>query len=326
MRNIYIIYIIYFAILGKTAIELEHVTKQFGKFTALNDVSWKAETGTILAMLGPNGSGKTTTFRCILGLLKSSGKITVNGMDSIKDGADIRKDVGYLPQHASCYEDLSTRDNLKYYADLKGVGRERIDELLTEVKLKPFRKRKAGALSGGMRQRLMLAIAMLADPPILILDEPTANVDVQGQLEFRKMLGSLLRKDRCIIISTHLLREAHEISQFHGSVIIMNKGNVIGQGLVDDFLKKYGLTDHIFIDIGNNKGDKMLDVVGKAGFKDAFLSKEQLVVPCDHKDKYEVLKSLETGGITIGMFRVEEPSLEKAFMEATGREGGMNVA
>ena len=312
--------------MGKVAIELENVTKRFGKFTALDDVTWKAEKGTMMAVLGPNGSGKTTTFRCILGLLNYSGNISVNELDARLDGSDIRRDVGYLPQHASCYEDLSTGDNLKYYADLKGVSRDRVDELLSEVKLAPFRKRKAGALSGGMRQRLMLAISMLADPPILILDEPTANVDVQGQLEFREMLGSLLRQDRCIIISTHLLREAHEISQFHGNVLIMNKGNIIGQGLVDDFLAKYGLIDHIFIDIGENKGDDMLDVISKAGFKDSFLSKEQLVVPCEHHEKYEVLKSLEKGGITIGMFRVEEPSLEKAFMKATGREGGMKIA
>lgn len=226
----------------------------------------------------------------------------------------------------SCYEDLSTGDNLKYYADLKGVGRERVDELLSEVKLAPFKKRKVGALSGGMRQRLMVAISMLADPPILILDEPTANVDVQGQLEFRTMLGALLQQDRCIIVSTHLLREAHEVSQFHGNVIIMNRGKIIGQGLVDDFLAKYGLVDHIFIDIGKNKGDDMLDAVNKAGYKTAFISKGQLVVPCEHYQKFSVLKSLEAAGVEVGLFRVEEPSLEKAFLEATGREGGMSLA
>jgi len=304
--------------LVRQIIEVDHVTKKYGKFKALDNACFKAEKGKIHAVLGPNGAGKTTLFRCILGLLNYIGTITVDGKDARMNGRYVRELVGYLPQHSATYDDLSVEENLKFYARLKGVRDERVGEVLKEIRLDRFRDRKARALSGGMRQRLLLGISQLADPPILILDEPTANLDVQGQLEFRALLSEFLPKGKCIVISTHLLREAHEIRLFHGNVLVINRGKVISEGFVDDFLKKFDLREHVFIDVGKNDPEAMVKILEDAGFSGAEVHKTQVVVPCEHEEKFALLKALDDAGMRPDSFRVEEPNLEKAFLKMTG--------
>lgn len=299
------------------ALDVDNVTKKFGKFRALDSVSFKAERGKIHAVLGPNGSGKTTMFRCSLGLLSYDGSISVDGRDVRRDGRWVRSQVGYLPQHSSPYDDLSVEDNLKFYARLKGLKGDRVKETLKEIKLYRFKDRKVQALSGGMKQRLMLGISQLSDPPILILDEPTANLDVQGQLRFRSLFFDLLRQDKCIIISTHLLREAHEIRLFHGKVLVVSRGKVIGSGLVDDLMSQIDLREHVFIDAGKHNPKNMMQTLVDAGYKEAEIHESQVVVPCEHEDKYKMLKILDKAGFTPDSFRVEEPSLEDAFMKMT---------
>ncbi len=299
---------------------MEDVTKKYGRFKALRDVTFNADKGEIHAVLGPNGAGKTTLFRCMLGLLNFEGSITVDGKDVRSGGRWIRGQVGYLPQHSSPYNDMSVEENLKFYAGLKGINSNRVEESLKEIRLTRFKDRKAGALSGGMKQRLMLGISQLSDPPILILDEPTANLDVQGQLEFRQLLGEILDKGKCVLISTHLLREAHEIRLFKGHVLLVNKGRVIQAGGVEDFMKEAELKDHLFIDSVKNKSSDMVKVVKDLGFNDAEIHKEQIVVSCNHEEKFTILKGLSDAGFTPDSFRVEEPSLEKAFMQMTSDE------
>ena len=200
---------------------------------------------------------------------------------------------------------------------MKRINPSRVEESLKEIRLTRFKDRKAGALSGGMKQRLMLGISQLSDPPILILDEPTANLDVQGQLEFRQLLGEILEKGKCVLVSTHLLREAHEIRLFKGHVLVVNKGRVVQAGGVEDFMKDAELKDHLFIDTGNNNPKDMAKVVHDLGFKDAEVHKAQIVVSCNHEEKFKILKGLSDKGFSPDSFRVEEPSLEKAFMQMT---------
>jgi len=305
------------SILTAQLINVEHVTKKYGRFKALRDATFTANQGEIHAVLGPNGAGKTTLFRCMLGLLNFEGSITVAENDVRKGGKWIRGQVGYLPQHSSPYDDMTVEQNLKYYAGLKRINPSRVEESLKEIRLTRFKDRKAGALSGGMKQRLMLGISQLSDPPILILDEPTANLDVQGQLEFRQLLGEILEKGKCVLVSTHLLREAHEIRLFKGHVLVVNKGRVVQAGGVEDFMKDAELKDHLFIDTGNNNPKDMAKVVHDLGFKDAEVHKAQIVVSCNHEEKFKILKGLCDKGFSPDSFRVEEPSLEKAFMQMT---------
>ena len=305
------------SILTAQLINVEHVTKKYGRFKALRDATFSANQGEIHAVLGPNGAGKTTLFRCMLGLLNFEGSITVAENDVRKGGKWIRGQVGYLPQHSSPYDDLTVEQNLKYYAGLKRINPSCVEESLKEIRLTRFKERKAGALSGGMKQRLMLGISQLSDPPILILDEPTANLDVQGQLEFRQLLGEILEKGKCVLVSTHLLREAHEIRLFKGHVLVVNKGRVVQAGGVEDFMKDAELKDHLFIDTGNNNPKDMAKVVHDLGFKDAEVHKAQIVVSCNHEEKFKILKGLSDKGFSPDSFRVEEPSLEKAFMQMT---------
>jgi ABC-type multidrug transport system ATPase subunit len=299
------------------SIDVKNLTKKYGKFKAIDNVSYEVERGKIYAVLGPNGAGKTTMFRCILGLLNFEGSILVDGRDTRKAGKWVRENIGYLPQHSAPYDDLSVEDNLKFYAGVKGVRPERVVETLKDIRLLRFRDRKAQALSGGMKQRLMLGISQLSDPQILILDEPTANLDVQGQLRFRELLGELLGKGKSVLVSTHLLREAHEIRLFKGNVIVINRGRLIGSGLVDDFMKKADLREHLFIDVGTNDPKKMMQVAEKSGCDNVEVHKGQIIVACEHEDKFRLLKALDAAGFPPSSFRVDEPSLEVAFMKAT---------
>src|SRR2546425_67744 len=162
-------------------LEVEHLTKNFGKFTALNEVSLQIRDGNTVLLLGPNGAGKTTLIRCVMGLLHFRGKITLDSLDARTDGIDLREKIGYVPQQSSYYENLRILDQGRYIAGLKKASFEELKKKLETVGLWNVRTRHVKSLSSGMKQRLGLALALLNDPPFLIFDEPTSNVDMTGQ-------------------------------------------------------------------------------------------------------------------------------------------------
>ncbi len=167
---------------SEQTIALESVTKAYGSFKAVDDLTASIERGGVWALLGPNGAGKTTLLKCMLGLIHFKGRITIEGFDIGSKGKAARGMIGYVPQQPSLYDNLSVLETLRFYANMRGVKRSRITELLEFVGLELWGRASVGALSSGMRQRLMLALALLSDPPTLLLDEPTANLDVRRQL------------------------------------------------------------------------------------------------------------------------------------------------
>jgi ABC-2 type transport system ATP-binding protein len=194
-------------------IEARGLTRRFGDFVAVDALDLAVERGTIYGFLGPNGSGKTTTVRMLIGLLTpSAGAVTVLGHRLPRDAEWLKRRIGYMTQRFSLYEDLTVRENLDFVARVYGLShrraRERIRTLLGTYALEDMARRRAGAMSGGQRQRLALAAATLHEPPLLFLDEPTSAVDPQSRRDFWERLFDLVDAGTTILVSTHYMDEA----------------------------------------------------------------------------------------------------------------------
>ena len=198
-----------------TSIQIEHFVKSFGRTTAVNDVSFSVKKGELFGLIGPDGAGKTTLLRAICTLiLPDKGKILVNDMDVTQHVSHIRAILGYMPQRFSLYQDLTVAQNLKFFADLFQVPfqaqQERLSELYHFSRLEPFKNRMAGALSGGMKQKLALSCALIHTPDILVLDEPTFGVDPVSRDEFWHILHTIRQRGTTILVSTAYMDEANQ--------------------------------------------------------------------------------------------------------------------
>ena len=192
---------------------IENLTKKFGDFTAVDNISFRIPSGSIFGFLGPNGSGKSTTIRMICGVLTpTSGKGTVLGMDVVKDTEAIKQNIGYMSQKFSLYEDLTVEENLDFYAGVYGLEKtvrdQRKKELIAMANLIGKEKSLAGTLSGGWKQRLALGCSLIHNPKLLILDEPTAGVDPVSRRAFWDVIRSLSRQGITILVTTHYMDEA----------------------------------------------------------------------------------------------------------------------
>ena len=184
-------------------ITVENVTKTFGRRAALDRVSLTFEPGEVTLLLGANGAGKSTLLRCLLGVTDFDGTIRVNGLDPIKDGRAVRTQIGYMPQAGGLHPDLTVEQTLRFYAEIRRVSLDRISLLLQEANLTEHSQVKVGDLSGGMRQRLGFAVALLTDPAILVLDEPSASLDAASREWLANRLQAAAREGRTVIASTH---------------------------------------------------------------------------------------------------------------------------
>jgi ABC-type multidrug transport system ATPase subunit len=195
----------------KKVIESSGLTKLFGSTQALNDITFSVNEAEIFGFIGPDGAGKTTLFRIITTLLvPDKGNMKVLGMDSVSDYKELRKNIGYMPGRFSLYQDLSVEENLDFYATVFGTTVEENYDLISDIysHIEPFKKRLAGKLSGGMKQKLALSCALIHKPRLLILDEPTTGVDAVSRSEFWDMLGKLHRYNITIVVSTPYMDEA----------------------------------------------------------------------------------------------------------------------
>ncbi|MBQ5971904.1 MAG: ABC transporter ATP-binding protein [Prevotella sp.] len=220
------------------AIEINHVSKSYGKVKALNDVSFSVDKGEVFGLIGPDGAGKTSMFRilCTL-LLPEQGTATVDGFDTRSQMKEIRQRVGYMPGRFSLYEDLTVRENLEFFATLFGTT---VDEGYDSIKaiysqIERFSNRKAGALSGGMKQKLALSCALVHSPSVLLLDEPTTGVDPVSRKELWEMLGLLKERDITIVAATPYLDEVRRCQR----VAFLDRGNLRGIDTPDAILNRY---------------------------------------------------------------------------------------
>ncbi|MDX8365635.1 ABC transporter ATP-binding protein [Cytobacillus sp. IB215665] len=217
---------------------IENVTKQFGDKFAVNNVSFNLTAG-VYGFLGANGAGKTTLMRMLVTLIKpTSGRILYNGKDIEVLDEKYRDVLGYLPQYIGLYKTFSAEKYLMYIASLKGIekntARKKIDDLLEVVNLTEHRKRKVGKFSGGMKQRLGIAQALLNDPKVLIVDEPTAGLDPKERIRFRNLLSSI-SKDRIVLLSTHIVSDIEFIAK---EILVLKAGQLIQKEKPDELLEQ----------------------------------------------------------------------------------------
>jgi ABC-2 type transport system ATP-binding protein len=216
-------------------IDVEQLQKNYAGFQALCGISFSVEKGEILGFLGPNGAGKSTTMRILTTFLSpSAGTARVNGFDVVREANQVRGSIGYLPENVPLYKDLRVGEYLKYRADLKGLPRSerksRVGEVIERTGLAEMRSKRVGHLSKGYRQRVGLADALVARPPVLILDEPTGGLDPNQMREIRTLVRSLA-EDHTVILSTHVLPE---VEQLCSRVVIINRGTLVADGAAAD--------------------------------------------------------------------------------------------
>lgn len=220
------------------AIEIKNLSKSFDGLTAVDDLSLSVAEGEIFGLVGPDGAGKTTTMRMLTAIMDpTSGDAWVAGHHIVTQGEAIKEEVGYMSQRFGLYPDLTVMENIDFYADIYEVPRrgrsEKVDELLAFSNLTPFKKRLAGKLSGGMKQKLGLACALIHTPKVLFLDEPTNGVDPVSRRDFWRILYQLLREKVTIFVSTAYLDEAERCNR----LALLNQGKLLALGTPDDVKK-----------------------------------------------------------------------------------------
>jgi len=231
-------------------IEVQHLSKRYGPVTAVDDISFTVERGEILGFLGPNGAGKTTTMRVLTGYMPpSAGKAIVAGYDVFERPIEAKRRTGYLPETPPLYPDMTVRDYLTFVARIKGVPRNtrkaRIDEMMRKTRIDDVANRPCGKLSKGYRQRVGLAQALMHNPEVLILDEPTAGLDPKQIIETRELIKGLAG-DHTIILSTHILPE---VSQTCQRVVIINRGKVVAVDTPDNLTSRLRGSETMYLQV-----------------------------------------------------------------------------
>ena len=217
-------------------LRMQNLTKEFGDFTAVDHLNFTMENG-VYGLLGVNGAGKTTLMKMLCTLLSpTSGEITCNGREILGMGADYRRILGYLPQEFGFYPEFTVQDYLSYIAALKGlrpvVGKRRVQELIEKTGLKKAAKKKMKKLSGGMKRRAGIAQAMLNNPKILVLDEPTAGLDPNERIRFRNLISELA-EDRLVLLSTHIVSDVEYIAN---QILLMRNGQIVLAGEAQELI------------------------------------------------------------------------------------------
>ena len=222
-------------------IDVKHLCKKFKNLTAVKDISLSVQRGEIFGFLGPNGSGKTTTIRMLCGLLTpTSGSGTCMGYDILKESAKIKRHVGYIPQFFGMYKTLTVYENLSFIAELYGTvdRKEKIIHIMNQLNLTSLQKQLAGTLSGGWKQRLSLAAALLHDPFLLLLDEPTASVDPKSRREFWELMHGFAAEGMTILLSSHNMDEVEHCNH----IAYISEGRLMMSGKIHEIINNVNLT------------------------------------------------------------------------------------
>jgi ABC-2 type transport system ATP-binding protein len=247
-------------------IEVQHLTKRYGRVTAVDDVTFRVERGEIFGFLGPNGAGKTTTMRILTGYMPATeGKAIVAGFDVFDQPIEAKRRTGYLPETPPLYPDMTVREYLDFVAKIKGVlsadRRKRVNTVMERTRIADMADRMCGKLSKGYRQRVGLAQAIIHNPEVLILDEPTAGLDPKQIIETRELIKELAG-DHTIILSTHILPE---VSQTCQRVVIINRGHVVAVDTPDNLTARLGGSDTLYLQVDAAGSDAVQTLTRIAG-------------------------------------------------------------
>lgn len=305
-------------------IQIENLSKRYGVQTAVDNISFQVRTGEILGFLGPNGAGKSTSMKMITGYIGiGEGDILFGGKSVRVYGDDFKKHIGYLPENNPLYLDMTVMDYLGFCAALQGVSKtlinDRVRLMIKRCGLNDEKHKKIGELSKGYRQRVGLAQAMIHDPKILILDEPTTGLDPNQIVEIRKLIREL-GKEKTVILSTHILPEVEATCD---RILIINKGKIVADGTADTLRKQASGTELLKIRIEDTSGDEIysalkgLSSVEKISVADEALNRFEIQSRVGQSSKREVFRLCVDKGWTLSELIPVETRLEDIFRNLT---------
>ena len=297
------------------AIEVNGLVKTFNGFRAVDNISFKVRSGEIFGFLGPNGAGKTTTIKSILGLIHAnSGEITIKGINIRNNEKEAKKFVGYLPERVAFYDNLTALQNLSFYAEMKNASKEECKALIVEFGLEDAMDKKVGKFSKGMTQRLGMARAVLGNPPILILDEPSGGLDPRGVILIRDKIREMKKKGSTIFVSSHILSEIQALCDRVG---IINNGVLVAKDTVSHLRKRLNLKPKLTVEL-EDMTDKVVESVKKVeGVDDVQVINKIINIVCESKIRAKVIIAIAEADGNIINLHTTEPSLEEVFMKFT---------
>ncbi|MCD8101910.1 MAG: ABC transporter ATP-binding protein [Alistipes sp.] len=297
------------------AVSVHEVSKSYGKTEALKRVSFDADAGEIFGIIGPDGAGKTTLFRILTTLLlPDGGQATVDGADVVKDYKRIRQEIGYMPGRFSLYQDLSVEENLEFFATIFNTTIQENYHLIEDIykQIEPFKDRKAGKLSGGMKQKLALCCALIHKPRVLFLDEPTTGVDPVSRKEFWDMLAKLREQDISILVSTPYMDEASLCDR----IAFIQEGRFLKIDTPAAIISQFG--QELWAVEGDDMYTMLLDLRADPRVTSCFTFGESLHVTVREGTTTDQIKTYLTGkGHCNISVKVIEPTIEDCFMQIT---------
>src|SRR5262245_33156468 len=272
-------------------ISIKHLTKQYGEVKAVNDVSFDVPAGATFALLGPNGSGKSTTLKCLAGLsIPDSGEIKIGGFDLHSQNRKAKNLFTYLPQRVSFPDNLTAREIMQFYCKLRHISEDRIEALLNNdhFDFNGFCDKSVSQFSGGMNQRLGLAVACLPDVPIIILDEPTISLDPEGAIHFRSFLADLKKNGKTILFSSHMLADVEQLADQVG---IMVGGKLLALKSVNSLRKSVTQDSRMRINILRPK-PQFIDAAKEAGALTAEIDGNSIIVTSAPESRLDILSEI----------------------------------
>lgn len=302
-------------------IEAQNLTKKFGDYTAVDQVSFQASPGEIVGILGPNGAGKTTTIRMLTTYMPpTSGTATIAGFDVLQDSMEVRKRVGYLPERVPLYPDMSVRSYVMFWAKLRGMRkpRARVDEVIERVQLTSRANSLIRNLSKGMRQRLGLAQAIVHDPEVIILDEPTIGIDPQQVIEVRDSVRAL-GQNHTVLFSTHILSEAEQVCD---RVLIINQGRIVAEGTPANLRRKLQPDPHLYVLIGGAAPEQISALLSQIdGVESIDAQGEGWIVRARNGQdiRATISEQVTQSGLQLLELRPVAMTLEDMFLDIVGR-------
>ena len=310
-------------------IEVKNLVRRYGPHIAVDNASFRIEKGEIVGFLGPNGAGKSTTMNILTGYLSSTeGTVKVDGQDILEYPTEIKRKIGYLPESPPLYMEMTVREYLSFVGDIKGIPKaekkSRMNQVMETVGITDHSKRLVKNLSKGYKQRVGMAQALIADPQVMIMDEPTAGLDPKQILEIRDLIKEL-GKDRTVILSSHILPEVSVVCQ---RVLIINYGKIVADDTPDNLAKRLlgGSQLLLRLDASQTEVSKALAKLSSIAKLDFQEPQEEgtveLTIEAEEDLRRDLSRALAAADIPILMMRSQNMSLEEIFLNLTRVEGG----